>query len=100
MDGSRTVRADTIVQVRWDRSAPEYLTLVVAGGDEVRHQVRPFGSGALPLTEEDGSALSDGLLSAMAKAAAVPGSQLLVLRGTGLEWRRSDMDSAGEEPAS
>ncbi|OKJ18969.1 MULTISPECIES: hypothetical protein [unclassified Streptomyces] len=56
--GSRTVRADTIVQVKWDRSAPEHLTLVVTGGDEVHHQVRPYGSRVMPLREEGGTALA------------------------------------------
>jgi hypothetical protein len=99
VSGSRTVRSGTIVQVKWERQSSQYLTLVVKGGDEVHHQVRPYGSNAEPLTEEDGTALADGLLSAMAKTAAVPGSPLLVLHGTGLQWCRSAMDSTGEEPA-
>lgn len=98
--GSRTVRADTIVQVKWERQSSQYLTLVVTGGDEVHHRVRPCGSGAEPLTEKDGTALADGLLSAMAKTAAVPGSHLLILDGTGLQWCRAAMDSTGEAPAS
>ncbi|MEU0451781.1 MULTISPECIES: hypothetical protein [unclassified Streptomyces] len=99
VSGSRTVRADTIVQVKWERQSSQYLTLVVKGGDEVHHQVRPCGSGAEPLTEKDGSALTDGLLSAMAKTAAVPGSHLMVLDGTGVQWCRTAMDNTGEEPA-
>ncbi|MFJ4526567.1 hypothetical protein ACIP4Y_37670 [Streptomyces sp. NPDC088810] len=35
LSGSRTVRADTIVQVKWERQSSQYLTLVVNGGDEV-----------------------------------------------------------------
>ncbi|GGX47368.1 hypothetical protein [Streptomyces chryseus] len=99
VSGSRTVRADTIVQVKWERQSSQYLTLVVKGGDEVHHQVRPYRSSAEPLTEKDGTALADGLLSAMAKTAAVPGSHLLVLDGTGLQWCRAAMDSTGEESA-
>ncbi|MYU54146.1 MULTISPECIES: hypothetical protein [Streptomyces] len=92
VSGSRTVRADTIVQAKWERTSSQYLTLMVAGSDEAHHQVRPDGSRALPLREEDGAALADGLLSAMTATAAVPGSHLLVLHGTGLERRRSAMD--------
>ncbi|MFN2539245.1 MAG: hypothetical protein ABR549_14000 [Mycobacteriales bacterium] len=99
ISGSRAVRADTIVQVKWESPSSQYLTLVVKGGDEVHHQVRPYGSGAQPLTEKDGTALADGLLSAMAKTAALPGSHLLVLHDSGLQWCRSAMDSTGEEPA-
>ncbi|MFF4717596.1 hypothetical protein ACFY2V_40325 [Streptomyces eurythermus] len=98
--GSRTVRADTIVQVRWERQSSQYLTLVVKGGDEVHHQVRSCGSGARPLREEDGTALAGGLLSAMAKAAAVPGSHLLVLDGTGVPWCRAALDGTGVQPVS
>jgi hypothetical protein len=58
VSGSRTVRADTIVQVKWERQSSQYLTLVVTGGDEVHHQVRPYGSVAEPLTEKDGTALA------------------------------------------
>ncbi|MEU2119528.1 hypothetical protein ABZ567_28685 [Streptomyces sp. NPDC016459] len=35
--GSRTVRADTITQVKWERQSSQYLALVVKGGDEVHH---------------------------------------------------------------
>jgi hypothetical protein len=94
--GSRTVRADTIVQVKWERQSSQYLTLVVTGGDEVRHQVRPYGSGAQPLTEKNGTALADELLSAMAQTAAVPGGHLLVLHGTGLQWCRTAMGGTDE----
>ncbi|MGW2183122.1 hypothetical protein ACWCXX_34720 [Streptomyces sp. NPDC001732] len=102
VSGSRVVRADTIVQVRWERSASQYLTLVVKGGDEVHHQARPHRSGAQPLTEADGTTLADGLLSAMASTAALPGSHLLVLHevgdtapnGTGLQWCRAAMNDA------
>jgi hypothetical protein len=107
ISGSRAVRADTIVQVRWHRSASQYVTLAIAGGEEVHHQARPIGSGAQSLTETDGTALSDGLLAAMASAAALPGSHLLVLHevgdlspnGTGLQWCRAVMDDAGEGSA-
>ncbi|WPO76682.1 hypothetical protein [Streptomyces sp. KN37] len=85
---SRAVRADTIVQVKWDSQSSQYLTLVVTGGDEVHHQVRTYGSGAQPVTEKDGTALADGLLSAMAQAAAVPGSHLLIFHGIGRQWCR------------
>lgn len=102
ISGSRTVRADTIVQVKWDRQSFQYLTLVVTVGDEVHHQVRPHGS--QPLAEKDGTALADGLLSAMAASAALPGSHLLILHevgdvapnGTGLQWCRAAMNSTGE----
>ncbi|MGY0071687.1 hypothetical protein ACWZEH_34065 [Streptomyces sp. QTS137] len=97
--GRRTVRADTIVQVKWDSQSSQYLTLVVTGGDEVHHQVRPSGSGAQPVTEKDGTALADGLLSAMAQTAVVPGSHLLVLHGTGLQWCRSAMGGTDEGSA-
>ncbi|MFE7302534.1 hypothetical protein [Streptomyces sp. NPDC057579] len=99
VSGSRTVRADTITQVKWDQQFSQYLTLVVTSGDEVHHRVRPYGSSAQPLTEKDGTTLADGLLSAMAKTAALPGTRLLVLHGTGLQWCRAAMDSTGEEPA-
>ncbi|MFE3651933.1 hypothetical protein ACFXO2_29725 [Streptomyces sp. NPDC059152] len=97
--GNQTVRADTIVQVKWERQSSQYLTLVVTGGDEVHHQVRPYGSSAQPLTEKDGTALADGLLSAMAKTSALPGTHVLVLHDTGLQWCRAAMDGAGEELA-
>jgi hypothetical protein len=105
ISGSRVVRADTIVQVKLERQSSQYLTLVVKGGDEVHHQVRPYG--AQPLGEKDGTALADGLLSAMAASAALPGSHLLVLHavgdaapnGTGLQWCRAAMNDAGEQPA-
>lgn len=42
---------------------------------------------------------TEGLLSAMAQTAAVPGSHLLVLHGTGLQWCRAAMNDAGEQPA-
>ncbi|MFF4407341.1 hypothetical protein ACFY2W_35760 [Streptomyces sp. NPDC001262] len=87
------------MQVKWYRQSSQYLTLAVTGGDEIHHQVRSHGSGAQPLTEKDGTALADGLLSAMAETAALPGHHLLVLHGTGLQWCRSAMDSTGEEPA-
>jgi hypothetical protein len=107
VSGSRAVRADTIVQVRWDRNASQYLTLVVTGGEEVHHQARPIGSGARSLTERDGTALAEGLLSAMASTSALPGSHLLVLHevgdvspnGTGLQWCRSAMDKAAKDSA-
>ncbi|GAA3352212.1 hypothetical protein GCM10017744_000180 [Streptomyces antimycoticus] len=102
ISGSRTVRADTIVQVKWDRQSSQYLAIVVTGGDEVHHQVRPHG--AQPLAEKDGTALAEGLLSAMAASAALPGSHLLILHevgdvapnGTGLQWCRTTMNSTGE----
>ncbi|MDN3264078.1 hypothetical protein QWJ26_30550 [Streptomyces sp. CSDS2] len=56
------VRADTIVQVKRERQSSQYLKLVVKGGDEVHHQVRPYG--AQVLGEKDGTALADGLLDA------------------------------------
>lgn len=67
--GGQSVRADTIVQVKWESKSSRYLTLMVTGGDEVHHQVRPHGSVAEPFTEEDGAASAGGLLSAMAKSA-------------------------------
>ncbi|MFD5025038.1 hypothetical protein [Streptomyces sp. NPDC058373] len=107
ISGSRAVRADTIVQVKWDSQSSQSLTLVVAGGDEVHHQARPYGSGAHPLTKDDGTALADGLLSAMATSAALPGSHLLILHNvgdvasnaTGLQWCRAAMDDTGEKSA-
>jgi hypothetical protein len=59
------------VQVKWERQPSQYLTLVVNGGAEIHHQVRPYGSSTQPLTEEDGTAPADGLPSAMTKSAAV-----------------------------
>lgn len=105
ISGSRTIQADTIVQVKWDRQSSQYLTLVVKGGEEVHHQVRPHGT--QPLAEKDGTALADGLLSAMAASAALPGSHLLILHevgdaapnGTGLQWCRAAMNDTGEQPA-
>ncbi|MFJ8650068.1 hypothetical protein ACIRNI_28650 [Streptomyces sp. NPDC093546] len=46
------------------------ISICTSYGNEVHHQVRPYGSGAEPLTEKDGTALANGLLSAMAKTAA------------------------------
>ncbi|MER8091249.1 hypothetical protein ACIO6T_44185 [Streptomyces sp. NPDC087532] len=108
ISGSRAVRADTIVQVRWDRNASQYVTLAIAGGEEVHRQARPIGSRAQPLTEKDGTALADELLSAMVSTAALPGSHLLVLHevgdiapnGTGLQWCRNAMDNASKDSAS
>ncbi|MFZ3491752.1 hypothetical protein ACODT5_00670 [Streptomyces sp. 5.8] len=107
ISGSRVVRADTIVQVKWERQSSQYLTLVVKGGDEVHHQARPYSSDAQPLTERDGTALADGLLSAMTATAALPGSHLLVLQqvgdispnGTGLQWARAAMNSTDSSSA-
>ncbi|MEU7283458.1 hypothetical protein AB0A69_32475 [Streptomyces sp. NPDC045431] len=87
------------MQVKWERQSSQYLTLIVKGADEVHHQVRPYGSGAEPLTDKDDTALADGLPSPMAKTAAVPGSHLLVLDGTGVQRCRTAMDSTGEDPA-
>jgi hypothetical protein len=93
ISGSWTVRADE----RAGHVGAPVVPVPHARGDEVHHWVGPCGSGAEPLTEKDGTALAGGLLS-VAETAAVPGSHLLVLHGTGLQWCRSAMDSTSGEP--
>lgn len=102
--GNRLVRADTIVEVTWERSAPQFLTFTLTDHrDEVRHQIRGIGSAAPAVTEEEGTALVAALLKAIAATAFLPGAHLLVLTetdGTGLRWRRAPLHDIAEEAAS
>ncbi|MCD9899887.1 hypothetical protein LUR56_06715 [Streptomyces sp. MT29] len=65
---------------------------------ERHHQTRPYGSGVEPLTEKNGTALADGLLSAMAKTAAGQRSHLLVLDSTAPTSRPSPAARAPHSP--
>lgn len=103
--GNRLVRADTIVRVTWERSAPQFLCFTLSGHrEEVRHQIRGIGSAAPAVCEEEGTALADALLKAIATTAFLPGAHLLVLaetNGRGLRWQRAPLyDIAEGEAAS
>lgn len=102
--GNRLVRADTIVKVTWEPNAAQYLTFTLTENrDEVRHQIRGIGSAAATVSEDEGTALVNVLLKAIATTALLPGAHLLVLTetdGTGLRWRRAPLYDIAEEAAS
>ncbi|MCZ4123422.1 hypothetical protein [Streptomyces sp. H39-S7] len=102
--GNRLVRADTIVQVTWEPHASQYLTFTLADQrDEVRHQIRGSGSATATVSEEEGTALVQSLLKAIAATSFLPGAHLLVpteTEGAGLRWQRAPLYDIADEAAS